>query len=46
MIIRMFVVGMVILLTALPASAQLDRIFKSLGGGEKSGLSDVRIVLG
>src|SRR3989304_4828577 len=27
-----------------PASAQLDRLFKSLGGGEKgSGLSDVKI---
>ena len=34
---------MVILLTAFPASAQLDRLFKSLGGGEKSGLSDVKI---
>jgi hypothetical protein len=34
---------MVILLTALPASAQVDRILKGLGGGEKSGLSDVKI---
>jgi hypothetical protein len=35
---------MFILLTALPASAQLDRLFKTLGGGEKgSGLSDVKI---
>jgi hypothetical protein len=35
---------MFILLTAIPASAQLDRLFKSLGGGEKeSGLSDVKI---
>jgi hypothetical protein len=35
---------MVVLLTAFPASAQLDRLFKSLGGGEKgSGLSDVKI---
>jgi hypothetical protein len=32
------------LLTAIPASAQLDRLFKSLGGGEKeSGLSDAKI---
>jgi hypothetical protein len=32
------------LLTAFPASAQLDRLFKTLGGGEKgSGLSDVKI---
>ena len=43
MIIRMLFVCMVILLTAFPASAQLDRIFKGLGGGEKSGLSDVKI---
>jgi hypothetical protein len=35
---------MVILLTALPASAQLDRIYKGLGiGGEGSGLSDAKI---
>jgi hypothetical protein len=44
MIIRALVVSMFILLTAFPASAQLDRLFKSLGGGEKgSGLSDVKI---
>ena len=44
MIIRTFIVSMFILLTALPASAQLDRLFKSLGGGEKSsGLSDAKI---
>ena len=42
--IRALVVSMFILLTAVPASAQLDRLFKSLGGGEKeSGLSDVKI---
>jgi hypothetical protein len=35
---------MFILLTAFPASAQLDRLYKSLGGGEKGGgLSDVKI---
>jgi hypothetical protein len=34
---------MIILLTAFPASAQLDRIFKGLGIGEKSGLSDTKI---
>jgi hypothetical protein len=39
----MLVVGMFILFTAFPASAQLDRVFKGLGGGEKSGLSDVKI---
>jgi hypothetical protein len=44
MIIRTLVVIMFILLTAFPASAQLDRLFKTLGGGEKgSGLSDVKI---
>jgi hypothetical protein len=44
MIIRTFIVGMFILLAAFPASAQLDRLYKSLGGGEKGGgLSDVKI---
>jgi hypothetical protein len=43
MIIRMIIVGMAMLLTVVPASAQLDQIFKGLGGGEKSGLSDVKI---
>jgi len=43
MINRIFLAGIFILLTAFPASAQLDRIFKSLGGGEKSSLSDAKI---
>ena len=44
MFIRTFMVSMFILLTAFPASAQLDRLLKSLGRGEKaSGLSDVKI---
>jgi len=43
MIARMLIVIMVISLTALPASAQVDRILKGLEGGEKSGLSDVKI---
>ncbi len=44
MILRTVIVSMFILLTAFPASAQLDRLFKSLGGGEKgNGLSDVKI---
>ncbi len=35
---------MVVLLTAFPASAQLDRIYKGLGiGGQGSGLSDAKI---
>ena len=44
MLVRIFIVITVVLLTSFPASAQLDRLFKSLGGGEKgSGLSDVKI---
>jgi hypothetical protein len=43
MMIRMLAVGMVVLLTAWPASAQFDKIFKGLGGGEKRGLSDAKI---
>jgi len=43
MIVRMLMVGMVILFTAFPASAQLDKILKGIGVGEKSGLSDVKI---
>jgi hypothetical protein len=44
MFVRIFLVVTVILLSAFPASAQLDRLYKSLGGGEKGGgLSDVKI---
>jgi hypothetical protein len=44
MIIRTLIVGMFVLFTAFPASAQLDKLLKSLGGSEKgSGLSDVKI---
>jgi len=44
MIIRTMIVSMVILLTAFPASAQLDRVYKELGlGGQGSGLSDAKI---
>ena len=44
MTVRILVVSMVILLSALPASAQLDRIYKGLGiGGQGSGLSDAKI---
>lgn len=41
--IRIVVVCTLVLLTALPAFAQLDRIFKGLGLGEKAGLSDEKI---
>ena len=43
MIIQVLTIMMVVLLTALPASAQLDRIFKGLGIGQKGGLSDAKI---
>lgn len=43
MAIRILTIFMIVLLTALPASAQLDRIFKGLGLGEQRGLSDAKI---
>lgn len=44
MIARIMIVSMVILLSAFPASAQLDRLYKGLGvGGQGSGLSDAKI---
>jgi hypothetical protein len=44
MVIRIVTVVMFVLLTALPASAQLDQIFKGLGSGTKeAGLSDAKI---
>jgi hypothetical protein len=43
MMIRAITVIMIVLLTALPASAQLDRIFKGLGIGQTAGLSDEKI---
>jgi hypothetical protein len=43
MISRVLLIGIFILFTAFPASAQLDRILRELGGGEKSGLSDAKI---
>jgi hypothetical protein len=47
MVIRVFVASMVLLLTALPASAQLDQFLKGLGLGTKeAGLSDVKIASG
>jgi hypothetical protein len=44
--IRALSICMIVLLTALPASAQLDRIFKGLGLGQKAGLSDEKIASG
>ena len=41
--IRAFIVCMMVILIAVPASGQFDRIFKGLGIGEKSGLSDEKI---
>jgi hypothetical protein len=43
MIIRMLIISITIFLTTLPASAQIDRIFKGLGLGQQSELSDVKI---
>ena len=43
MFVRTVTAMMIVLLTALPASAQLDQILKGLGIGQKSGLSDVKI---
>ena len=41
--IRICVICMFVLLTAFPASAQFDRIFKGLGIGQTAGLSDAKI---
>ncbi|NWG03224.1 MAG: DUF4197 domain-containing protein [Syntrophaceae bacterium] len=47
MAIRWIMVGMFILVVAVPASAQLDKIFKGLGiGQQESVLSDSKIVSG
>ena len=47
MIIRVFIAGLIVLFTALPASAQFDQILKGLGLGTKeAGLSDVKIASG
>jgi hypothetical protein len=47
MVIRALAVGAILWLSASPASAaQLDWIFKGLGMGQQSGLSDVRIASG
>ncbi|MGA2464232.1 MAG: DUF4197 domain-containing protein [Thermodesulfobacteriota bacterium] len=43
MIIRMLIISITIFLTAFPASAQIDRIFKGLGLEQQSELSDVKI---
>lgn len=48
MIIRVFVAGLIVLFTALPASAQFDQILKGLGlsSPKEGGLSDVKIASG
>jgi hypothetical protein len=46
MMIRVFMVCIIVLLTVLPASAQLEQIFKGLGIGQKAGLSDEKIASG
>ncbi len=47
MISRIFAVSMIVLFTASPASAQLDKFFKGLGiGQQESVLSDSKIISG
>jgi hypothetical protein len=46
MMIRALIICMIVFLTAYPASAQLDRVFKGLGLGQKAGLSDEKIASG
>ena len=41
--IRAFIVCMMVILIAVPASAQFDKIFKGLGIGQTAGLSDEKI---
>ncbi len=41
--IRAFIAFMMVILIVVPASAQFDKIFKGLGIGEKSDLSDAKI---
>ena len=43
MLFRVLIISITIFLTALPASAQIDRIFKGLGLGQQSEMSDVKI---
>ena len=43
MFVRIVTAMMIVLLTALPASAQLDQILKGLGIGQSRGLSDAKI---
>ncbi len=40
---RALMIAAVVLMTATPASAQLDRIWRGLGPGQVGGLSDVKI---
>ncbi len=43
MILRVILSSLLMLMIAVPASAQLDRIFKGLGIGQKGDLSDAKI---
>lgn len=43
MFLRIFPIVVTIFLIAFPASAQLDRIFKGIFGGQQGGLSDAKI---
>jgi hypothetical protein len=43
MMIRFLTIGMIVLMTAHPASAQFDKLLKGLGGSGQTGLSDEKI---
>jgi hypothetical protein len=43
MAIRLFILGVLLVLVAPPASAQLDQLLKGLGIGRQSGLSEAKI---
>lgn len=43
MAIRSFLLGVLLVLVATPASAQLDQLLKGLGIGRPSGLSEAKI---
>jgi hypothetical protein len=43
MAIRLFILGVLLVLMAPPASAQLDQLLKGLGIGQQSGLSEAKI---
>jgi hypothetical protein len=43
MAMRSFLLGVLLVLAAIPASAQLDQLLKGLGIGRQGGLSEAKI---